>query len=314
MPELPVPTISLCPHCLRRIKAQRVIDGNSVYLVKNCPQHGDLDRVLLWNNNPVHYREWSRSEIQSSAAAPDLSSGNCPYSCGICQNHSQKTCSAIIEVTSRCNLACSVCFAASGKDDLPDPNLDLLSDMLQHLFEQCGPCPIQLSGGEPTLRDDLDRIVSTARRLGFDHIQINTNGIRLAQDADYAQRLKDAGASVVFLQFDGVTDDVYQSIRGVRLLDTKLKAIARCAELKLGVILVPTLIRNVNDNQIGAIIRFAKQWMPVVKGVHFQPMTYLGRYPADPCNEDRILIPDVLAAIEYQTEGELKVANFLPPG
>jgi len=54
--------------------------------------------------------------------------------------------------------------------------------------------------------------------------------------------------------------------------------------------------------------------MPVVKGVHFQPMTYLGRYPADPCNEDRILIPDVLAAIEYQTEGELKVANFLPPG
>jgi uncharacterized radical SAM superfamily Fe-S cluster-containing enzyme len=186
--------------------------------------------------------------------------------------------------------------------------------MLKDFLQISGPCPLQLSGGEPTLRDDLPQIVALAREIGFDHIQINTNGIRLAEDAAFAESLKDAGVTNVFLQFDGVTDDVYHRIRGARLMSTKLNAIARCAELKIGVILVPTLVRNVNENQIGSIIEFAKNWIPTVKGVHFQPMTYLGRYPDAPRNEDRILIPDILAAIESQTHGELKVENLIPPG
>ena len=84
--------------------------------------------------------------------------------------------------------------------------------------------------------------------------------------------------------------------------------------MKVGVILVPTLVKTINDNQIGAIIQFAKKWIPTVRGVHFQPMTYLGRYPNSPRNRDRILIPDILAAIEAQTEGELTVDSFIPPG
>jgi uncharacterized radical SAM superfamily Fe-S cluster-containing enzyme len=98
------------------------------------------------------------------------------------------------------------------------------------------------------------------------------------------------------------------------LLPLKLQAIKRCAELKIGVILVPTLVRGINEDQIGSIVHFAKHWIPTVKGVHFQPMTYLGRYPVSPRNEDRILIPDILKAIEAQTEGELLVENMAPPG
>ena len=177
-----------------------------------------------------------------------------------------------------------------------------------------GICPIQLSGGEPTLRDDLPEIVALARKIGFDHVQVNTNGIRLAQDADYGQALKDAGTTDFFIQFDGLTDDVYTRIRGAELLRLKLRAIERCAELKIGVILVPTLVRNCNEKQIGSIIRFAKEWIPTVKGVHFQPMAYLGRYPTSPRNEDRILIPEILNAIEEQTAGELTVENMVPPG
>jgi uncharacterized radical SAM superfamily Fe-S cluster-containing enzyme len=120
------------------------------------------------------------------------------------------------------------------------------------------------------LRDDLPQIVGLARKMGLNHVQVNTNGIRLAGDADFASALRDAGVSVIFLQFDGLTDTVYRRIRGAPLLDLKLKAIERCAALKLGVILVPTLVRNVNEDQIGAILQFAKKWIPIVKGVHFQ--------------------------------------------
>ncbi len=177
-----------------------------------------------------------------------------------------------------------------------------------------GYCPIQLSGGEPTLREDLPQIVALARKIGFTHVQINTNGIRIAKDASYVQSLKDAGVSDFFLQFDGLTNDVYHLIRGMDLLPLKLRALERCIELKIGVILVPTLIKGINDSQIGAIIQFAKKWMPTIRGVHFQPMAYLGRFPGAPCNQNRMLIPDIVDAIANQTQGELQTGDFIPPG
>jgi uncharacterized radical SAM superfamily Fe-S cluster-containing enzyme len=194
-----------------------------------------------------------------------------------------------------------------------DPPPDQISRTLQTFMDRSGPHPIQLSGGEPTMRNDLPKIVAMASRMGFDHIQINSNGLRLAQESDYAPALKEAGATTVFLQFDGISDDVYRRIRGADLLSLKIKAIERCAELKMGVILAPTIVRNVNESQIGSIIQFAKKWIPTVKGVHFQPLTYLGRFPSAPRNEDRILIPEILLAIENQTT-DLKMDNFLPSG
>jgi 7,8-dihydro-6-hydroxymethylpterin dimethyltransferase len=307
----PVQTDSLCPHCLRRIPARRVHTNGSVYLEKTCPEHGELEPVLLWRNEPWVYERWNRPGVQKTSAP--LTASTCPDDCGICPNHRQATCTAILEVTQRCDLGCPVCFAASGKKSLPDPDLKQIEKMLQAVGHS-GTHPIQLSGGEPTLRDDLPQIVSLARKLGFDHIQVNTNGIRLAKDPEYGKALRDAGTTDFFLQFDGLTDHIYERLRGAKLLELKLKAIGRCTELKIGVILVPTLVRGVNEDQIGPIIRFAKDWIPTVKGVHFQPMTWLGRYPESPRNEDRILIPEILNAIEAQTEGELVVENMIPPG
>ncbi len=118
----------------------------------------------------------------------------------------------------------------------------------------------------------------------------------------------------MFLQFDGLTDEAYQRLRGAALLSRKLQAVERCADAKIGVILVPTLVKNVNDSQIGALVGFAKRWIPTVKGIHFQPAAYLGRYPAMPRNEDRMLISDILIALEEQTSGELRIENMLPSG
>ncbi len=300
-------TESLCPHCFRRIPACRVSEGDSVYLVKSCPDCGDLGKTLLWRNKPKSYQEWTRNFRTTEIAR------GCPFECGICPNHKQETCSAIIEVTHQCNLHCPICFAATGDAKKNDPDIHQIAGMMQSILDRSGPHPIQFSGGEPTLRNDLPQIAALAVKMGFDHIQINTNGIRLAQDLDYGMALKNAGATSIFLQFDGVSDDVYRRIRGVDLLSLKLQAIERCAELNLGLILTPTLVRGVNDSQIGAILQLAKEWIPTVKGVHFQPATYLGRFPNAPRNEDRILIPEILLAIENQM-GELKVENFIPPG
>jgi len=307
-------TTSLCPHCFRRIPALRIVEKDSVYLRKRCPEHGDLPDVLLWRNSPTSYQEWARPHADAIPDSTIPSQNGCPYDCGLCAAHKQKTCTAILEVTHRCNLHCPVCFAASGMDAAPDPGMDRIAEILEMLRERTHCSPIQLSGGEPALREDLPEIVALARKMGFDHVQVNTNGLRLAQDPDFGQALRDAGTAVVYLQFDGMTDSVYRQIRGADLLSHKMKAVERCAELKLGVILVPTLMKNVNDGQIGAIIQFAKKWMPAVKGVHFQPMTYLGRFPTSPQNEDRLLIPDILLAIEHQTAGELKFENFIPSG
>ena len=323
MTEPSAATASLCPHCLRRIPAFRRTRDGAVYLEKACPEHGVLEEVLLWRDRSKSYDAWSRGRAQPECEAsklveddpvPSFEDSGCPFRCGLCPDHGQRTCSAILEVTHACDLACPVCFAASQADAGDVPDIGRIERMLHTILDRAGACPLQLSGGEPALRDDLPRVVALARTMGFDHIQVNTNGLRLGRDADFGRALKAAGVTDFFLQFDGVTDGVYRALRGAALLQFKLQAIARCRELKIGVILVPTLVRGVNDSQIGDIIRFAKKWMPVVKGVHFQPMTFLGRYPRPPRNEDRILIPDILAAIEEQTGGELKIENFLPSG
>jgi 7,8-dihydro-6-hydroxymethylpterin dimethyltransferase len=307
MPEPPLQTESLCPHCFRRIPALRISENNAVYLEKKCPECGDLGRTLIWKDDPRNYQEWSRN------AQPSEISAHCPFECGICPNHKQETCSAIIEVTNRCNLHCPVCFAASGDISAADPDLDHIARDMRSVLEHRGAHPIQLSGGEPTLRDDLPQIVAMARKMGFDHIQINTNGVRLAQESDYGLALKESGATLIFLQFDGVSDDVYRYIRGADLFSLKLKAIERCAELRFGVILVPTIVKGVNDSQLGAIIQLAKKWIPSIKGVHFQPATYMGRFPEGPRNAERILIPDILSFIEQQTT-EFKADDFIAPG
>jgi hypothetical protein len=162
------------------------------------------------------------------------------------------------------------------------------------------------------MRSDLPEVVRRIRALGFGYIQLNTNGLRLATEKEYAGELKEAGLTCVFLQFDGISDDVFEKIRGRCLLETKLAAIRNCGEHELGVVLVPTLIPGVNTSQIGGLLRFAISHAPAVRAVHFQPISYFGRYPATPNDADRITIPEIIQLIDEQTSGQLSAANFYP--
>jgi len=309
----PDETESLCPVCLRRIKATRLLRGDEVFLVKECGDHGSFSTVI-WRGEPS-MAEWRRPK---DPVHPDLCYGTtnagCPFDCGLCDAHEQLPCSVLLEVTDRCNLYCAVCFADSGRGEADDPSLEHISRLLERAMAAAGPCNLQLSGGEPTLRDDLPEIVEIARRIGYSFIQVNTNGLRLAADIGYGRRLRAAGLSSVFLQFDGVDDEIYRSLRGRALLDRKLRAVRNCGETGLGVVLVPTLVRGVNTGAIGAIVRQALQLAPFVRGIHFQPVSYFGRFPEQRGDEGRFTLPELMRCLEEQTGGLLKVSDFSPPG
>lgn len=307
-------TQSVCPQCFRKLDAFRVMLGGEVVLHKECPDHG-VFRTPVWRGAPF-FEFWRRPKIAAYPKFPLTAvDRGCPWDCGLCPEHRQQTCTALIEVTRRCNLRCTYCFADSGAGRRSgDPGLDAVERSYRSVLQAGGPFNIQISGGEPTVRDDLPEIVSLGRSLGFTFIQINTNGLRLAQDSNYAKELKSAGAASIFLQFDGLEDASNIALRGRPLFHEKKLAVEHCAEHGLGVVLVPTLVPGINIHEIGGIIRFAVRHMPGVRAVHFQPVSYFGRHPGSHSPPPHITIPEVIQEIESQTQGELKAQHFQPPG
>jgi uncharacterized radical SAM superfamily Fe-S cluster-containing enzyme len=313
-------TQSVCPVCLKRIPAERVRENDSVYLRKSCGEHGSF-KTIIWRGEP-DYLAWQQLKRPEhpNVCLTEIDKG-CPFDCGLCPSHNQQICCALIEVTQRCNLGCPVCFANAAvevsngvrtKAPVKDPTVEELINQLKLVRDTTGKSNIQLSGGEPTMRDDLPDIIRGARSLGYTFFQLNTNGLRLGEDSDYVQALKEAGLSWVFLQFDGTKDEIYQRLRGRSLFHAKEKAIESCGRHQLGVVLVPTLVPGINTDNIGDIVRYALKGMPVIRGVHFQPISYFGRYPIPPEDKDRFTLPEVLRALEEQTDGLLKVSDFAP--
>jgi uncharacterized radical SAM superfamily Fe-S cluster-containing enzyme len=311
-------TESVCPVCLVKLMAYITSDDEGVFLEKRCSEHG-VFKTIIWRGSQAGYDAWIRDAGPRGRSHP---SGphrqwerGCPFDCGLCPEHKNETCSAALMVTSRCNLNCPVCFTRDTQEPLHEPSLDQLGHILRFYRHTSGkPFPLEICGGEPTVRDDLSDILMMARKMGFDHIQVNTNGIRLAQDAELGVRLKAAGATVIYLGFDGADDAPYLSTTGRKLFAVKQRAVENCARAGLAVVLVPVLVPDLNIDHIGRIVQMAKNWMPSVKGVFFQPISYFGDYPGTPSNENRITLPEVLTALSEQTHGELKETDFSPPG
>ncbi len=308
------PTLSVCPVCLRRVDARyEEIGPGRVELIKNCPEHGSF-RVAAWVGEPV-MSGWRRPKTPSYPRRPFAEADRgCPFDCGLCPEHGQHTCTGQIEVTGRCDLGCPVCYAGSGRAAMPDPDLERLGFQLDRLWDASGSCNVQLSGGEPTLREDLPALVDLARRKGFAFIQVNSNGLRLGREPGYARALAEAGLDSVYLQFDGGDDDVYRALRGRACLDDKLRAVTACAGAGLGVVLVATVVRGVNLDKLGALLRLALELEPAVRGLHLQPAASFGRFPWDAAAAPRVTLPETMRALAGQSGGLLSVADFHPPG
>ena len=303
-------TRSVCPICLRSLPAELVARGDEVWLRRACPEHGEA-AALVWRGEPG-FEAWRHAGTGSCCGEP---AGNpaCPSACGLCEGHATQTCCLLLEVTQRCDLACPVCFAAASPEAPADPSIGTIEGWYRRLLDVAPGCNVQLSGGEPTLRDDLPEVIALGRRLGHGFLQLNTNGLRLAAEAGYAEQLAGAGLATVFLQFDGVDDEPYRALRGRPLAAVKERAVRRCAEAGLGVVLVPTVARGVNLDRLGDILSFALEHAPAVRGVHVQPLALLGRAPdaADP-GAARVTLPDVMRALVDQSGGRLRLEDLTP--
>ncbi|WP_432738328.1 radical SAM (seleno)protein TrsS [Maridesulfovibrio sp. FT414] len=305
-------TESLCPVCLKKIPARRVMNGCVARIEKQCPEHG-LFSTPFWRGEPA-FEGWSRPKIPSTPPMAEEGREGCPFDCGLCAGHNQHTCTALLEITWRCDLACKVCFASAGKPVAPDPSLEELDIILRKVRSAAGPCNLQLSGGEPAVRDDLPKITALAKKHGFPFVQVNTNGMRVAREHGLAARWAEAGVDSVFLQFDGTRDDIYTEIRGKAILEDKIRAIENLTAAGIGVVLVPTVVPDVNDDNLGDILKLAISYSPGVRGIHFQPISYFGRYPQAPTDNMRITLPEIMTGLEEQSGQAIRKTDFMPPG
>lgn len=299
-------TFSLCPVCGARLPAKITVRNGAAYIEKECLQHGAFSAVI-WKNRRNIFSWYGDVEPLSENAL-----GGCPGACaknGLCRLHKNETCCVVLEVTERCNLHCSHCFA--GETTCADRSFESLCSEIA-AFVKPGRTLVQLSGGEPTLRDDLPELAAAAKRLGCKYVQLNSNGIRIAEDERYVKKLSESGVSFVFLQFDGTDDEIYKMLRGRPLFAVKEKAIENCAKYNLGVTLVPTIVPSVNDKAIGTIIRYGVSKSPAVRGVHFQPVAHIGRMPSLPRDEDRFTLDELMCAVESQSEGLVMSDNLQP--
>jgi hypothetical protein len=304
-------TTSVCPDCLKIIPAEIYEDDGMVWIKKSCLKHGETVEKY-WEDSQMYERasRFARDGRGIDNPNVSLSGANCPFECGLCARHKSHTALANIVLTNRCDLSCWYCFFyAKPGERIYEPTLDQFRQMFRLLRQEkpiaCN--AVQLTGGEPTLRDDLLDIIRIAREEGFKHVQLNTNGIRLANDQTLAKKVRKAGVNTLYLSFDGVTAktnpknhfEVY-------------KAIENCRQAGIGIVLVPTVIKGINDHELGDIIRFASANLDVIRGVNFQPVSIVGRMPLKEREKMRITIPAAIKRIEEQTNGVIARQDFFP--
>jgi uncharacterized radical SAM superfamily Fe-S cluster-containing enzyme len=304
-------TRSLCPHCRRLVDAKIIVRRGRVYFRKHCPEHGLLEDFVCSD-----VRWYDRHEFGQPARVPRAfgtrSDRGCPYDCGLCPEHEQHTCIALVEITSNCNLKCPMCFAESGPGG-KHVDFATYTRMVDRLVQLEGVADVlQISGGEPTLHPDLVRMVRYAYEQPIAVVMVNTNGIRLAHDLGLVEALAPmADRLEIYLQFDGLREQTYTVLRGEELLDVKRAALENLRRHGIRSTLVCTVDHNTNLHEVGDVLRFGLE-RSHVRGVSYQLATYCGRHLNPHDLERRVTIPDLVRALVAQTDQLIAESDFYP--
>lgn len=302
-------TNSLCSKCLTKVEAKIIFQDGGVYLAKHCPTHG-REEVLIADD--IEYYRQTQAFIKPGDMPLRFNTPirhGCPYDCGLCPDHEQHSCLTLLELTDRCNLTCPICYADSGVDEFGSQHqprrhrsLEQIERMLDAIVANEGePQVVQLSGGEPTLHPDFFAVLDLAKARPIKHLMINTNGLRIAQDQEFCDRLSQYKPGIeIYLQFDSFEAAALRDLRGADLRGVREQAIARLNAMNLSTTLVVTLKKGLNDQEIGTIIDFALA-QPCVRGVTFQPIQAAGRLEGFNPKSDRYTLTEVRRAILEQS-------------
>ncbi|MFN9323420.1 MAG: radical SAM protein [Holosporales bacterium] len=305
-------TTSLCEECLDPVPAKILIEDDDVYYQKRCFTHG-VQKTKV--SSDAAYFRWCKDFLKPGDrphAYQTRTDYGCPLDCGLCPDHEQHSCLALIEINEQCNLECPVCFAESSPARTKNLSLEQIEAMMDTLVASEGePDVLQISGGEPTLHPRILDILRLAKTKPIRHLMLNTNGVRLAQDKAFVRYLSTLSPGFeVYLQFDSLQKDALIHLRGVDLSTVRRKALENLNEHNIATTLVVTVKKGVNDTEIGAIIDHALTHR-CVRGVTFQPIQDAGRNADFDKNNDRFLLSDIRRAI-YQQSSVFKAEDIIP--
>ena len=295
--RLPRTVETLCPTCSAILLGRYFVEDGAVFIEKTCPDHGYVRDCV--NSSVLLYSKaaWWSYEERPGLQEPHVRGGkNCPSDCGLCDQHISTACLSQIDLTSRCNMKCPICFANAGvTGTVGELSYEQTIHQLQ-LLRNLRPTPctaVQFTGGEPTIHPDFLRIIAAAREMGFSHIQIATNGLRIA-DENFARSAAQAGLHTLYLQFDGVGEEAHRYTRNFPgLWARKLAAIESCRKTGMKICLAPTILKGVNDDQVGKIFQFAVDNIDVISAISYQPVSFSGRFDEDDRRAQRYTLGDL---------------------
>ncbi len=305
--------ISVCRHCYRKVEGKIIFQDEKVFLVKHCLEHG-WQKVLI--SDDVEYYRRSREVFIKTPEMPlrynTPVKWGCPYDCGLCTDHEQHSCLSLIEITDHCNLSCPICYAESSPHRNSYRSLEQIERMLDAVVANEGePDVVQISGGEPTLHPEFFKILNMAKERPIKHLMLNTNGLRLAKEESFVERLASYMPGFeVYLQFDSLKQSSITDLRGADLLESRFKAIEHLNRYGLSTNLVVTLKKDLNDDEIGEIIDFALK-QNCVRGITFQPIQEAGRTQNFNSAANRLTLSEVRRRILEQCD-LFKPEDILP--
>ncbi|MCL2890841.1 MAG: radical SAM protein, partial [Methanomassiliicoccaceae archaeon] len=306
---LPKQTTSICPECKKLIPATLSERDGKVCIDKTCSEHGSFSDIY-WSDASMFLsaEKFAYDGIGlQNLMDPDTGGKNASVVIGG-EEFDLLTCTALanIDLTNRCNMRCPICFAnANQAGYVYEPDYDTIVEMLTMLRTETPiKCTaVQFSGGEPTIYPRFVDVIRKAKELGFAQVQAATNGIVFAKNFELLKEAQEAGLNTIYLSFDGVSDDIYLQARDRKMFDIKLQVLENLRKLEKppSVVLVPTIVKGVNDHQIGDIINFALENSDVIRAVNFQPVAFTGRITKEELSKGRFTLPDLIIEEGKQT-------------
>jgi uncharacterized radical SAM superfamily Fe-S cluster-containing enzyme len=293
----PRQTDSLCPGCVKEareaiiagkkdwrdlmsekvgeIKAQIIERDGQVWMVKDCPLHGHYEDMMAIDSK---WLSW----IEKQYPGRDIPAHNDED----LHKHGSSTVLygrgsvLTVDLTNRCNMMCDPCFMdANQVGYVHELGWDEIKEILDNALKikPRRQMSVQFSGGEPTMSPNFLDAVAYARKIGYNSVQAATNGIEFAKSKEFCKKAFEAGMRYAYLQFDGIGNDANGHRQIGNLFDVKLRAIENMHEAGIEIVLVVTIVNNVNNDQVGTVVKFAMENPKKISFVSFQPVSFTGR-------------------------------------